>query len=33
MKRILSKKEIYENMLKANPAIDKLRNALGLELA
>ena len=33
MKRILSKKEIYENMLKANPAIDKLRDALGLELA
>ena len=33
MKRILSKKEIYENMLKTNPAIDKLRNALGLELA
>ena len=32
MKRILSKKEIYENMLKANPAIDNLRNALGLEL-
>ncbi len=32
MKRIFSKKEIYENMLKANPAIDKLRDALGLEL-
>ena len=33
VRKVYTKREIFDNMRQQNPAIEKLRNALGLELS